>query len=427
MPMSGDFKKRLEPKLHAIVDHYGTPFHIFDETGIRSTCQRLKSAFKNFPGFQEFFAVKANPNHTILKIVKDEGFGFDCSSVGELLDVRYIGAKPEDIMFTSNNTTVEEFKVALGQGGCILNLDDITLIDKVPGEFPKLICYRFNPGDLRQGGSEIIGKPTEAKYGVAHFQIIEAYKRAMELGARRFGLHTMIISNELNYKYIVETVKMLLDLIKDLHDNPGIIINFINKGGGLGIPYYPGDEEIPLERMAKEIRKLMDKFIEKNGYEPKLYMESGRYMIGPHGVLVTTCINQKHTYKEWRGVDASMPANPRPAMYYDKDNERSGYHHITVLGGEDRPQEIVSVVGSLCENCDQFARDRLLPKMEEGDIVIIHDTGAHAVAMGGQYNARLKPKELLLKDDGSVELIRREQTYEDYIATLQFKPDLLTF
>ncbi|HMB65875.1 MAG TPA: diaminopimelate decarboxylase [Patescibacteria group bacterium] len=423
MPMPVSFKERLYPILPDIAGYFSTPFYIYDETGIKDTCRRLLSAF-DFPGveFQEFFAVKANPNPRVMEIFQDFGFGFDCSSTPELRLARDLETRPEDIMFTSNNTSSAEFREAEKMGGCILNLDDITLIDKVP-HFPELICFRYNPGE-RRSGNEIIGNPVEAKYGVSHDQIVDAYRLAREKGARRFGIHTMICSNELNYEYMVETVRMLCELMEMISGELGIKFEFMNMGGGLGVAYEPGQQEIPLEKMAEEIYYHLDNFRQNQGYLPKLFLESGRYMAGPHGVLVTKCLNQKHTYKEWRGVDATMADLMRPGMYWPD----GGYHHIEVFDKEDHPErEAVNVVGSLCENCDQFARDRELPPIKEGDLLVIQDCGAHGHAMGFNYNARLRPKELMFREGGEVELIRRAQTHEDYVATLNFEPKKIVF
>ncbi len=414
MPMTQDFKKRLFPVLPKIAEHFGTPFHIYDEAGIRETGASLKRAFSGIKGFKEFFAVKALPNPRILSLMRDMGFGFDCSSVPELILSRRAGAGGEEIMFTSNNTTVSDFRAALDQGGCILNLDDITLIEKLP-VIPELISFRYNPGPRRSGNS-IIGNPVEAKYGVSHEQILEAYKRMAELGSRRFGLHTMLVSNELNYKYMVETAKMLLDMIRWLSGEIGAEFEFINIGGGLGIPYSPEDTPLDINSMGREITEYMGQFKSEQGYVPRLYMESGRYMTGPHGVLVTRAINRKDIYRRYIGVDASMSALMRPGMY-------GAYHHIDVLGKDlsGYQAETVDVVGALCENIDKFAVQRRLPRIENNDLLVIHDTGAHGQAMGFNYNSRLRPKELLLRSDGSVELIRREETAEDYFATLSFE------
>lgn len=418
MPMSTDFKMRLFPKLNEIAEHFGTPFHIYDEIGIRHTGQKLKKAFSAKSGFREYFAVKALPNPGIMKIMKELDFGFDCSSIPELALCRQIGSRGEKIIFTSNNTTKEDFNTAISDGGCILNLDDITLIPKLP-HVPELICFRYNPGARRTGNS-IIGNPLEAKYGVSHDQIFDAYHQMVKLGTTRFGLHTMLASNELNHSYMVETASMLLNLIQQLSDKLDFRFEFINIGGGLGIPYRPEDEPLDLNAMGKEITALLDAFEVKNGYAPKLFMESGRFITGPHGVLVTTAINHKNIYRKYVGVDACMSALMRPGIY-------GAYHHIDVLGKDSTklPLEKVDIVGSLCENIDKFAIQRDLPKIETGDIVIIHDTGAHGHAMGFNYNGKLRPQELLFRQDGSVELIRREETMADYFATLNFEKNIL--
>lgn len=418
MPMSETFKDRLFPILKEITEHFQTPFHIYDETGIRETGQMLTDAFSLINGFREYFAVKALPNPTILGIMRDMGFGFDCSSIAELILSRQAGGRREDIMFTSNNTSDEEFHAAFADGGCILNLDDVTLIPKLP-QMPQMICFRYNPGPLRTGNA-IIGDPEESKYGVTHKQISDAYQTAHDLGAKRFGLHTMVASNELNYEYMVETVRMLLDMIKRISEEVGIAFEFVNMGGGLGIPYKPEEKPLNLHTMAHEITELFGRFRKENGYAPRLYMESGRYMTGPHGVLAVTAINQKNIYRKYIGVDACMSALMRPGIY-------GAYHHIDVLGKNSEQEGIITdVVGSLCENNDKFAIQRRLPEIEEGDILVIHDTGAHGHAMGFNYNGKLRPKELLLRTDGSVELIRREETVNDYFATLSFERNVMT-
>ncbi len=420
MPMSNGFKKRLHPILKDIVGHFGTPFHIYDETGIQETGRALTQTFSTIEGFREYFAVKALPNPRILKIMRGLGFGFDCSSVPELILSWQAGASGEKILFTSNNTTPEEFTAAMENGGCILNLDDITLIDRLPA-VPEQISFRYNPGPRRTGNA-IIGSPVEAKYGVSHDQIIDAYRKMIALGSTRFGLHTMLVSNERDYAYMVETARMLLDIAEWISEALPIRFAFVNIGGGLGIPYLPKDAPLDITRMGAEILELFDAFSKKHGYAPRLYMESGRYMTGPHGVLVTTAINRKDIYRTHIGVDACMSALMRPGMY-------GAYHHIEVFekDAKHHPAEKVDVVGALCENIDKFAIQRKLPKIETGDILIIQDTGAHGHAMGFNYNGRLRPKELLLQQDGSVALIRREETMADYFATLNFEPDVLKF
>ncbi|RLB65328.1 MAG: diaminopimelate decarboxylase [Deltaproteobacteria bacterium] len=418
MPMSQSFQDRLFPIAEDIARHYGTPFHIYDETGIRATGEELQKAFADIEGFREYYAVKALPNPRILELVKELGFGFDCSSIPELIMSRQAGGTGEDIMFTSNNTTTEEFLAAAADGGCILNLDDISLATKVP-EFPELICFRYNPGP-RRTGNIIIGNPVEAKYGITYEQIISAYKLALERGAKRFGLHTMVASNERDYTYIVETARMLLQIAEMVEDELGIRFEFLNIGGGLGIPYKPEDHPLDLDSMAREIIELFADFKSTHGYAPRMYMESGRWITGPHGALVTRAINHKSIYRQYIGVDACMSALMRPAVY-------DAYHHVDVIGKTDQKNsETYDIAGSLCENNDKFAVQRSLPPVHEGDLLAIHDTGAHGHAMGFQYNGRLRPKELLLRTDGSVELIRRAETNEDYFQTLSFKADVFT-
>lgn len=413
MPMPQGFKDRLYPHLDAIAAHYGTPFHIYDEAGIRETGRQVQAAFADIPGFREFYAVKALPNPAILAIMRDLGFGFDCSSETELLLARSLGARGEEIMFTSNNTSPADFAAAAAEGGCLLNLDDLSLVDKVP-QMPELICFRYNPGN-RRTGNDIIGKPEEAKYGVSHEQIVDAYRRAMARGAKRFGLHTMLASNELHYSYMVQTASMLLDLVETIGSELGIRFEFINIGGGLGIPYLPDIDPLNIVAMGEEITALFVDFQDRCGYCPALFMESGRYMTGPHGALVTRAINRKEIYRTYVGVDACMSALMRPGMY-------GAYHHIEVPARlAEKAVETVDVVGALCENNDKFAVQRPLPRILDGDLVVIHDTGAHGHAMGFNYNGRMRPQELLLRADGTVALIRREERPEDYFATLRFE------
>jgi len=415
--MPSGFRERLSPMLPEIAACFGTPFHIYDEAGIRRTGESLKQAFDAVPGFREYYAVKALPNPAILRIMREMGFGFDCSSVAELVLARQTGARGEDVMFTSNNTSQEEFAAALSEGGCILNLDDISLIDKAP-RLPELVCFRYNPGSVRSGNS-IIGAPEEAKYGVTPEQILPAFRKARERGASRFGLHTMLASNELNADYMVRTVSMLLDVIEQIGRELSVRFDFINIGGGLGIPYRPEEPVFDVKKLGKEAAVLLGQFGQRNGYRPKVYMESGRYMTGPHGVLVTRVINHKDIYRTYVGVDASMSALMRPGMY-------GAYHHIEAHGKTPQAGDpVVDVVGSLCENNDKFAVQRKLPKVSEGDLLIIQDSGAHGHAMGFNYNGRLRPKELLLRENGEVELIRRAETLDDYFATLTFPPQVL--
>jgi diaminopimelate decarboxylase len=332
------------------------------------------------------------------------------------------GFRGEDIMFSSNNTTEDIFELALADGGCILNIDDITMIETVKN-FPELICFRYNPGERRTGNA-LIGIPVEAKYGLRHDQIIPAYRTAIKRGAKRFGLHSMIISNERNYRYMVETVRMLLELIEEVSKELNIKFEFFNISGGIGIPYHPEDAPFDMPAFVKDTKYLLQQFTQKNGYTPRLFMECGRYVTGPHGVLVATVTNRMSKYREYVGVDmATMSANPRPAIY------EKAYHHITILDPAGKPRrggdEIVDVVGPLCENSDKFAIQRVLPKTSVGDIMVQHDTGAHSPAMGGNYNGWLRPQQLLLRSNGTVELIRRAETFDDLFATLNFKPKIL--
>lgn len=418
MPMSDSFKDRLFNGLPRIASHFGTPFYIYDETGIRQTSEHLTRAFAGVENFREYYAVKALPNPAILSIMKEVGFGFDCSSIPELVLSRRTGASGDELMFTSNNTSLQEFNVAAADGGSILNLDDISLIDKVPN-IPETICFRYNPGGERSGNT-IIGNPLEAKYGVSSEQIVEAYRLAKARGARKFGLHTMLASNELNYEYMVTTARMLLELVEKIQQELSITFEFINIGGGLGIPYKPEDTPLDLDAMGREITQLFDAFKSRHHYMPALYMESGRYITGPHGALIVSAINRKEIYRTYIGVDACMSALMRPALY-------GAYHHIDVAGKDvSGGVEMVDVVGSLCENNDKFAIQRELPAIADGDLLVIHDTGAHGHAMGFNYNATLRPQELLLKEDGSVTMIRRAETHEDYFATLSFQDKIFT-
>jgi diaminopimelate decarboxylase len=422
MPMSDAFAQRLLPAMPRIAQEFGTPFHIYDEAGMVDGGRRLNELFAQIDGFREYFAVKALPNLRILEILKSElGYGFDCSSIPELQMVRQLGAMPDDIMFSSNNTSPLEYEEALGYGGCILNLDDITFIDKVPA-MPELICFRYNPGS-RRTGNEIIGNPEEAKYGVRHDQIVDAYRLARARGARRFGLHTMIVSNERSVDYVIATIDMILEVAREVSDALGIRFEFVNIGGGIGIPYRPEHEAFDLESLAAAARQRFDAFARERGYAPRLLMECGRVITGPHGVLVTQVLNVMSKYRDYVGVDACMSSLMRPAMY-------DAYHHITAVGRDGSPKQgvggIVDVVGSLCENNDKFATQRELPPVSEGDYLVIQDTGAHGLAMGFQYNGRLRPKELLLRLDGAVELIRRAETLDDYLRTqVNFEPKTL--
>ena len=404
-----------EEKIIEIMEKYPTPFHIYDEAGIRGNAKRFKQAFGILPGFKEFFAVKALPNPFILKILREEGFGTDCSSFPELLLSEKIGLSGEEIMFSSNDTPAGEYKKAK-EMGAVINLDDITHIKFLEENagIPELICLRYNPGPARTG-NVIIGDPKESKYGFTREQLLQGYEICMEKGAKRFGLHTMIISNELNADFFVETARMMFELAVEISQKLGIKLEFVNLGGGLGIPYRPEQKALNYEKLAAKIKEAYDEIIVANGLDGlKIYLECGRVITGPYGYLATSVLHLKHTYKDFIGCDASMANLMRPGMY-------GAYHHITVLGKENEPTtKMYDVTGSLCENNDKFAINRPLPQVREGDILVIHDTGAHGHAMGFNYNGKLRSAELLLRSDGSVVRIRRAETADDYFATLDF-------
>jgi len=408
LPFDEQFIRRL-------TDTWPTPFYVYDEAGIRRTCRELNAAFAWSQGFREYFAVKALPNPWIVRIASEEGLGADCSSLPELMLSERVGLTGEDIMFTSNNTLAHEYRKAV-QLGAIVNLDDLTHIDYLREHvgLPELLCFRYNPGSAREG-NVIIGKPEEAKYGFTEQQLFEGYRRLRDAGVQRFGLHTMVASNELNGEFFVETARMLFDLALRLHAELGIRIEFVNLGGGIGIPYRPEQRPVNLAQVGDWIRDLYEQMIAGTGLHPlRLLMENGRMITGPHGYLVTTAVHHKSIYRDYVGVDACMANLMRPGMY-------GAYHHITVLGKENAPHDhVVDVVGSLCENNDKFAVQRSLPAVERGDLLVIHDSGAHGHAMGFQYNGKLRCAELLLRVDGSVRQIRRAETAEDYFATLDF-------
>jgi diaminopimelate decarboxylase len=412
--------KKLLPftknKIEEIIKKYPTPFHIYDEKAIRENARNFKNVFAWNEGFKEFYAVKAAPNPYLMKILHNEGFGVDCSSFAELIMAQKTGITGEEIMFSSNDTPAPEFLLAK-QLQAIINLDDISHISYLEqyAGLPSLICFRYNPGPLKKG-NVIIGHPEEAKYGFTREQLFEGYKICKEKGIKRFGIHTMVASNELDANYFVETAEILFQLIAEISQNLKINFEFVNIGGGVGIPYRPEQNSIDLEAMSSGIKKKYEQIIIANGLAPiKLFTECGRYITGPYGYLVSRVLHIKNTYKKFAGLDACMANLMRPALY-------GAYHHITVMGKETQPHDFVyDVTGSLCENNDKFAIDRALPKMESGDIVVIHDAGAHGSAMGFNYNGKLRSAELLLRDDGTVMQIRRAETVDDYLATLDFK------
>ena len=399
----------------SFADKVGTPFHIYDESRIADTAERIKGAFAWNAGFTNYFAVKALPNVNIVRLLGALGFGADCSSLPELIIAEKAGITGERIMFSSNDTPDEEFRKAY-ELGAIINLDDITHIEAVEraiGTFPEIISFRYNPGPERTGNA-IIGNPVEAKYGVTHSQIADCYRIAKEKGARRFVLHTMVASNELDRSYIVETARMLFSLVREIHEKTGILIERVDLGGGVGIPYRPEDSEVSFEQLGDEIHKLYDEMVD---YPLAVSFEMGRAVTGPSGYLVSRVRHVCHKYKDYAGLDATMADLMRPAMY-------GAYHHITVPGKEVLPHDHkYDVTGSLCENNDKFAIDRMLPELQRGDLVIIHDTGAHGHSMGFNYNGKLRHAEYLLRKDGSIARIRRAEIVDDYLRTQLDEPE----
>jgi diaminopimelate decarboxylase len=401
--------------LDRILQSYPTPFYLYDERGIRERMRELVKAFAWNPGFKQYFAVKATPNPRIVKLLRDEASGADCSSMAELVICERLGITGDNVMFTSNNTTKSEYEYAR-ELGAIINLDHPALIDTLlaAGGMPDTICFRYNPGPERTGNA-IIGNPAEAKFGCTRSQILQGYQRCRELGATRFGLHAMVVSNERDVQSLWDTARMLFELAVLVKRETDIDIEFINLGGGIGVAYRPEDAEIDIAEFGAGVERLYHEILTPAGLDPvKIFMENGRAMTGPFGYLVTRVINQKETYKKYVGVDACMSNLMRPGMY-------GAYHHITAVGKESRPSAgAVDVVGALCENNDKLAVDRELPALEIGDVLVVHDAGAHGHAMGFQYNGRLRCAELLLQEDGTVEQIRRAETLDDYFATVEF-------
>ena len=400
-------------KIEEIVQKYPTPFHIYDEKGIRENAAKVKQAFAWNKGFKEFFAVKATPNPFLINILREYGCGVDCSSMTELMLSHAIGCKGEDIMFSSNDTPAEEFKYAR-EIGATINLDDFTHIDfleKVAG-IPETISCRFNPGGYFSIANSIMDNPGDAKYGFTKEQIIEGFKILKAKGAKRFGIHAFLASNTVTNDYYPELARILFELAVEIRDKTGCDIKFINLSGGVGIPYKPDAEPNDIIAIGEGVHKVYDEVLTANGMgDVAIYTEMGRFMLGPYGGLVTKATHEKHTYKEYIGVDACACNLMRPAMY-------GAYHHITVLGKENEPcDHKYDVTGSLCENNDKFAIDRMLPKIDMGDYLFIHDAGAHGYSMGYNYNGKLRSAEILLKEDGSFELIRRAETPQDYYRT----------
>ncbi|WP_432630093.1 diaminopimelate decarboxylase [Brotaphodocola sp.] len=402
-------------QLEEIAKTYPTPFYLYDEKGIRENAKRLKEAFAWNPGYKEYFAVKATPNPYILQILKDYGCGTDCSSATELMMSDAVGFSGHDIMFSSNDTPIQEFKLA-NDLGAIINLDDITHIESVEqavGYIPKTISCRYNPGGMFKISNDIMDNPGDSKYGMTTEQIFEAFKILKAKGAEEFGIHAFLASNTVTNEYYPMLAKVLFELAVRLQKETGAHIKFINLSGGVGVPYRPDQEPNDIAVIGEGVRKVYEETLVPAGMgDVAIYTEMGRFMLAPYGCLVTRAIHEKHTYKEYIGVDACAVNLMRPAMY-------GAYHHITVMGKENEPcDHKYDVVGSLCENNDKFAIDRMLPEIERGDLLVIHDTGAHGFAMGYNYNGKLKSAELLLKEDGSVKMIRRAETAKDYFATL---------
>lgn len=409
-------------KIEEIAAKYPTPFHIYDEAGIRTTARNLKKAFSWSKDYINYFAVKATPNPYIMEILKEEGMGADASSLPELILSDKVGLQGHQIMFTSNNTPAEEY-IAAYELGAVINLDDINQIEvlekSLGGKFPEFISFRYNPGpDLTTYDGNFIGSPEEAKFGVTTEQLPKAYELARNKGAKKFGLHTMVVSNELQEEAHIKTATMLFEMAVKLHKDLGINIEQVNFGGGLGVAYKPTDKEIDLEKISQGIKAEYERLIKNTELDPlRIVTENGRYVTGPNGYLVTKVRSLKHTYHDFIGVDASMADLMRPGMY-------DSYHHITILGKENQPTKPRRVVGGLCENNDIFTgvdtKDRDLPEAAVGDFMVIYDAGAHGRSMGFNYNGKLRSGELLLKTDGSVKAIRRSETIEDYFATLDY-------
>lgn len=400
-------------KIEEIAKQYPTPFHIYDEKGIRENAARVKEAFSWNKGFKEYFAVKATPNPFLINILREYGCGVDCSSMTELMLADAIGCKGGDIMFSSNDTPAEEFIYA-DKLGATINLDDFThieFLDKLTG-IPETISCRFNPGGYFSIANSIMDNPGDAKYGFTKEQLIEGFKILKDKGAKRFGIHAFLASNTVTNDYYPELARILFELAVELRDKTGCDIRFINLSGGVGIPYKPEDEPNDIAVIGEGVRRVYEEVLTANGMgDVALYTEMGRFMMGPYGALVTKAAHEKHTYKEYIGCDACACNLMRPAMY-------GAYHHITVLGKENEPCDYkYDITGSLCENNDKFAVDRMLPKIDLGDYLFIHDAGAHGFSMGYNYNGKLRSAEILLKEDGGFELIRRAETPKDYFAT----------
>ena len=401
-------------QVRKITEQFPTPFHLYDEKGIRENAKRLQDAFAWNEGFREYFAVKATPNPFLIGILREYGCGCDCSSMTELMISEAMGMRDDEIMFSSNDTPPEEYKKCAELGG-IINLDDIThieVVEKTLGKLPETMSCRYNPGGVFKISNGIMDNPGDAKYGMTTEQIFEAFRILKQKGVKRFGLHAFLASNTVTNEYYPLLAKILFELAVEIREKTGVTLSFINLSGGIGIPYRPEEQENDIAVIGDGVRRVYEEVLTQAGMgQVAIFTELGRFMTGPYGCLVTKVINEKHTHKEYIGVDACAVDLMRPAMY-------GAYHHITVLGKEDAPcDHLYDVTGSLCENNDKFAIDRKLPEIEYGDLLVIHDTGAHGYSMGYNYNGKLRSAEILLQEDGSARLIRRAETPKDYFAT----------
>lgn len=401
-------------KLDSIVKEFPTPFHLYDEKGIRANAQAVKDAFSWNKGFKEYFAVKATPNPFLIQILHEYGCGCDCSSLAELVLSDACGIRGDDIMFSSNDTPAEEF-VKARELGAIINLDDFThiaFLEETLGEIPETISLRYNPGGVYEISNGIMDNPGDSKYGMTKAQLFKGYQILRDKGAKRFGLHSFLVSNTVTNDYYPTLARTLFQLVVELKQQTGIEVSFINLSGGVGIAYKPEDTANDIKVIGEGVRQAFNEILVPAGLgDVAIYTEMGRFMMGPYGCLVTRALHEKHIYKEYIGVDACAANLMRPAMY-------GAYHHITVMGKEHEPcDHMYDIVGALCENNDKFAIDRMLPKIDKGDLLVIHDTGAHGHAMGYNYNGRLWSAEVLLREDGTAQLIRRAQTVADYFAT----------
>lgn len=400
-------------KLAEITTQFPTPFHLYDEKGIRETARALQKAFSWNQGFKEYFAVKATPNPTILKILKEEGCGVDCASYVELLMSQKVGFSGNDMMFSSNDTPAEEIQFARELGATI-NLDayeDVAFLQEV-ASIPEIISCRYNPGGVFELGTDIMDSPEEAKFGMTKEQLIQSIKDLKNLGVKKFGIHALLASNTVTNDYYPELARQLFELAVEVVAETNVDLDFINLSGGVGVPYRPEEKANDILAIGQGVRRVYEEILTPVGLgKVKIFTELGRFMLAPHGLLVTKVLHKKKTYRTYIGVDASAVNLLRPAMY-------GAYHHITNMDHPDGPTEIVDVVGSLCENNDKFGIQRELPITNIGDTLVIHDTGAHGFSMGHQYNAKLRSAEILLEEDGGVRMIRRAEIPEDYFATL---------